>query len=294
MEDTRSSIRLSSARIPSENATSFFNPTDTVKSAVYLREERRCWLCNEEYKPILEVAHNVDAFVPIQKLRNWKELEMLPRSFYPGHASNLILLCSNCHGGYDSDYPAWLMLPQNLKLFIDFEEQDYNERVAAARRGVSKERSLPNLGNVGLLCKPYFLDSEFAWGRIVDLSEFPKRYDGNPQALVLKASPALVGNPPGDQITNLLGKTINLGIPEDVFKDAVNLVSLWRRKAPEVNKQISKRHQDPGTDSSSGDVKSLTKVSPRVLRIAATLEASPRALLKTVATLETIVAQSST
>ena len=80
-----------------------------------------------------------------EQLRNWKELEMLPTSFYPGHESNLILLCSNCHGGYDCAYPAWLMLPQNLKLFIDFEEQDYNERVAAARRGVSKERSLPNV-----------------------------------------------------------------------------------------------------------------------------------------------------
>jgi len=32
---------------------------------------------------------------------------------------------------------------KNLKLFIDFEEQDYNERVAATRRGVSKDRSLP-------------------------------------------------------------------------------------------------------------------------------------------------------
>ena len=85
----------------------------------------------------------------------------------------------------------------------------------------------------------------------MDPLEFPKRYDGDLQALVLKASPALVGNPPGDQITNLLGKTINLGIPEEVFKDAANLVSLWRRKAPKVNKQISKRHQDPGTSSSS-------------------------------------------
>jgi hypothetical protein len=79
----------------------------------------------------------------------------------------------------------------------------------------------------------------FAKTRIVDLSEFPKRYDGDPQALVLKASPTLVGNRPRKQITNELGKTINLVISEDVLKDAANLVSLWSREAPEVDKQIS-------------------------------------------------------
>jgi hypothetical protein len=74
----------------------------------------------------------------------------------------------------------------------------------------------------------------------VDLSSFPKRYNGNSQALALKASSALVQTRPKTQITNLHGK--NIGIPEDVFKDAVNLISLWRRKAPELDKQISKRH----------------------------------------------------
>lgn len=109
---------------------------------------------------------------------------------------------------------------------------------------------------------PYFLDGTFARTRVVDLSEFPKRYNGDPQALVLKASPTLVGNRPRKQITNVLGETINIGIPEDVLKDAAHLVSLWNRAAPEVDKQISKRHQDPGTDSSSGGVKKKKK-SPR-------------------------------
>jgi hypothetical protein len=84
----------------------------------------------------------------------------------------------------------------------------------------------------------------------VDLSSFPKRYNGNSQALALKASSALVQTRPKTQITNLHGK--NIGIPEDVFKDAVNLISLWRRKAPELDKQISKHHHGPG---SSGGVK---------------------------------------
>jgi len=93
----------------------------------------------------------------------------------------------------------------------------------------------------------------------VDPSSFPKRYNGNPQALVLKASPALLETRPRRQITNLHGKTINIGIPEDVFKDAVNLVLLWRRGALELDKQISKHHHDPGTNSSSGRVKKKKK-----------------------------------
>ena len=42
-----------------------------VKSVVYFREERRirrCWLRKEEYKPILEVAYNVNASIQIQKV----------------------------------------------------------------------------------------------------------------------------------------------------------------------------------------------------------------------------------
>jgi hypothetical protein len=91
-----------------------------------------------------------------RQLYDWKESQMLPRFFYPGHASNLILLCSLCHNGYDDNYPAWTILPQNLKFFIDFEEQDYNERVAAARRGVSKERSLPNVRSFLFFFGPIF------------------------------------------------------------------------------------------------------------------------------------------
>jgi len=68
-----------------------------------------------------------------------KNQKCCPGCFTPGMrltSFSFVLLA-----GYGNDYPAWLMLPQNLKLFIHFEEQDYNERVAAARRGVSKERS---------------------------------------------------------------------------------------------------------------------------------------------------------
>jgi hypothetical protein len=58
----------SSTGIPAESATSFRKPTDEVKSMVYFREKKRCWLCKERYKPGLEVAHNIDASIEIEKV----------------------------------------------------------------------------------------------------------------------------------------------------------------------------------------------------------------------------------
>jgi hypothetical protein len=42
---------------------------------------------------------------------------------------------------YDSKDTGWFMLPTDLKLLIEFEREDYNDRVAASRRGISQPRS---------------------------------------------------------------------------------------------------------------------------------------------------------
>jgi hypothetical protein len=68
---------------------------------------------------------------------------LLPPPF-PGHAGNLIL-CSSCHDDYDSKDTAWFMLPTNLKFLIEYEENDYNERIAAARQGIRRPRSMPEV-----------------------------------------------------------------------------------------------------------------------------------------------------
>ena len=138
--------------------------------------------------------------------------------------------------------------------------------------------------------------------KTVDLSDFPKRYEGHPQPLVLRASPALVGTMARTQITNMFGSTINLGIPDDVFKDAVHLISLWRREAPDLDKQISKRHQSPRTDSSSSGAKKKKKSPQSNKGIAKSSKdrGHSRGVAKgtfknrMIAALETIVAQSST
>jgi hypothetical protein len=131
---------------------------------VYAREDRQCWLCGNRYDGALQVAHNVDACVSFnqvcfsfvldltsrlvtcandEQLSSWKEGGQLPDSFYPGHAENLILLCACCHTGYDNKVAAWLMLPTDLKSLIEYEENDYNERIAAASQGIQQPRKIP-------------------------------------------------------------------------------------------------------------------------------------------------------
>jgi hypothetical protein len=79
------------------------------------------------------------------QLESWKRLGILSQSFYPAQVENLILLCRNCHGAYDCDYPSWVLLPHNLDFFINFERKDYAARVAAAKRGVQQGRALPQV-----------------------------------------------------------------------------------------------------------------------------------------------------
>lgn len=166
VETMASSSRRSKTDIPSEQASSFRKPAERVKELVYSREDNRCWLCENPCKPCLQFAHNIDACISLNKvcfsfvldltsrlvtcandeqLSTWKEGGRLPLSFYPGQVGNLILLCASCHGGYDSRDTTWFMLPADLKFFIKYEENDYNERKAAASQGIKRPRTTPEV-----------------------------------------------------------------------------------------------------------------------------------------------------
>lgn len=75
---------------------------------------------------------------------------ILPRSFYSAHPGNLMPLCPNCHYAYDDPHPIWVALPEDLDLFIKFEQNDYEARVRAAADGISQPRSLPQVGILSL------------------------------------------------------------------------------------------------------------------------------------------------
>ena len=52
--------------IPSVQASSFRKATETTKNVVTARDGRVCWLCCMGWSPILEVAHNINAGVPLE------------------------------------------------------------------------------------------------------------------------------------------------------------------------------------------------------------------------------------
>lgn len=41
-------------------------------------------------------------------------------------------LCNTCHHLYDSPYPKWVALPEDLGRFIQFERDDYDVGITAS------------------------------------------------------------------------------------------------------------------------------------------------------------------
>ena len=68
---------------------------------------------------------------------------ILPVDFFPGNLNNVISICLLCHQYYELDHPGWVLLPEDMNKFIEFEIQDYIEREEAAKRGVGQRRTLP-------------------------------------------------------------------------------------------------------------------------------------------------------
>jgi hypothetical protein len=60
------SSKVKQLRIPSVQATSFRKASDGTKNAVIIRDHRKCWLCGAGWQPLLEVAHNVAASIPLE------------------------------------------------------------------------------------------------------------------------------------------------------------------------------------------------------------------------------------
>jgi len=169
--------------------------------------------------------------IDVGYLSTWKEGGRLPLSFYPGQVGNLILLCASCHGGYDSRDTTWFMLPADLKFFNKYEENDYNERKAAASQGIKRPRTTPELEDV--FCQPYFGDADFVrhLSRFLKSSNFPKPFNGCIQAMMWKASASVFAFP---ELETSGDDSIQLGIPCDVRADASTLLGLYARKDPVV------------------------------------------------------------
>ncbi|EEP81551.1 predicted protein [Uncinocarpus reesii 1704] len=214
------SSTFSESHVPVPESVSFQFPTETVKHRVIA-----------EYQ-----------------LQRWQAMGILPQGFYPAHSKNLILLCGTCHYGYDSPYPIWVALP-DLNPFIAFEKEDYETRTQAALNGAHQPRALLEPQQNGTLCRPYiFRDYQSRFPSVVDWNSFPKRFMGCPQTMILKALHGCFLPYPPDAIQDAHGHTINGGLPSDVADNLNELIKLWNRPDPKVQKPRHKRKRDSGSE----------------------------------------------
>jgi hypothetical protein len=66
--DPKASSKVKQPHIPSVHASSFRKATDTTRNVVVNRDGRMCWLCCLDWESSLDVAHNVDASIPLARV----------------------------------------------------------------------------------------------------------------------------------------------------------------------------------------------------------------------------------
>ncbi|PGG95076.1 hypothetical protein AJ79_10280 [Helicocarpus griseus UAMH5409] len=257
MASFTAATRSTASHIPDLYSVSYRSPTETVKENVMLKYGGVCWLCESPFEDIvpLQVAHNVNASIENAKVEKWRSMGIVPSDFYPAHHMNLILLCLTCYAAYDSPYPMWVALPEDLGFFVEFEREDYEARIQAAANGIFQTRSLPPVDPDGILCRPYFFNHSNKRRPLPAMNWclFPKRYFGYPQTLILKALHGCFFPAIPEHIVDDHGNEINAGVPPEISDQIYELVKLWSRPDPQVEVTGSKRKRGADDDSEGSD-----------------------------------------
>ena len=145
--------------------------------------------------------------------------ELLPPDLHLGDPDNFVILCTNCHGGFDSSMPVFVILPTNMEFFIDYEERDYKSRTEGKEL---RPRSFPTsqeYKDAGGMYKAYSLQRGFT-------TSAEKGWGGSPAAMIYKAS--LGVNLPTDSI------------PPGIRGQVAKLMDLWGRRPPTPAKNEGK------------------------------------------------------
>ena len=177
---------------------------------------------------------------------------MLPPTLALNHADNLITLCGNCHAAYDSEYPAWIMVPTTniLNRYIQHERDNYEYRVAAAAVGQIVPRSLPGIDKNNVAYHRFVLDP--VWGVGHPINQHVKNWAGEPTAVIFKALRGLAQ--PCTPITrSRMDGTgeVRIEMGESIRTKNMTLVRLWSRPAPVVT-ATSDEKGGQGSDQEDG------------------------------------------
>ena len=154
----------------------------------------------------------------------------LPPDIHPAHPDNFIILCTNCHGGFDCPLPAIVILPTNMEFFIDYEERDYQSRTEGEEL---RPRSFPTAQqykDAGGMYRAYALHPDFA-------TSAEKRWGGSPAAMIVKASLGV--------FSPFLTQGID-SIPRGTRAQVSKLMELWERPPPTPAKNEGAKEKGKG------------------------------------------------
>lgn len=174
---------------------------------------------------ILQYLSNTWCWCPVFQFCFYKENGLLPETLtHSAHSDNLITLCSNCHGEFDSSVPALIIIPTDIEYFINWEENDYKCRTAAANAGrETPQRTVPSaeayLDNGGKF-KAYAL-------RMDKKLEGEKVWTGSPTPMIFKASMGML------QPTSNVPLQQGCRIPENARVQFATLMQLYSRHIPQ-------------------------------------------------------------
>ncbi|KAF3904241.1 hypothetical protein ABW21_db0209598 [Orbilia brochopaga] len=223
-------------------SSGFSKPNDSEKLVVKSRDGRECWLCANSNTVVLETAHNVVASNRDLFLNYRDTVGIFPPNLrHLASPHNLVTLCRNCHCVYDCQQPRWIILPTNIQFFIDHEISDYDSRILAASKSVTKPRTVPtaleySTASSTNLYMPYFFE-ESVMPRMMDASRFPRPYGGAPTTMILKAGLGI--NQPKIKASKNSSLPFAVGIPPAVREQVSRLFELWDRDPPSPKKLVS-------------------------------------------------------
>ncbi|KAI9774451.1 MAG: hypothetical protein M1839_001734 [Geoglossum umbratile] len=261
VSDSGSGRKRRKPSIPNQLSLSFVKPSQSTKQKLLMRDSFQCWLCEVNQPDILEASHNISA-ASQAVFQRYKSQGLFPASLtHPAHADNLILLCKNCHGLYDAPSPGWVVLPEDLEFFINWEEQDYKRRgEQAALEGIVVPRTVPTTSDYAGGFVPYLFDSTAKWMmRPANTTVFPKKYLGAPTAIILKAALTVFQPFPEDQ-------QLGIGIQDSVTFKLYTLLSLYKRGKP------SSPSAEPGVPGTLATIVDEEEIAPGSGPVATTVQ----------------------
>ncbi|KAN0071881.1 hypothetical protein V8E54_009610, partial [Elaphomyces granulatus] len=165
-------------------ATSFSSVSARTRKVLQVRDGYECWVCEEIECAALDVAPLYSDVSELQFFRYLSQNILSPSLTHLSHPQNLIYLCARCHRLFDAQSPVIVILPSDIRFFVDWENSDYESRCKAAEDGKEVPRTVPTADDYPGKYRAYRIGEAFC-----AMEEKP--WGGSPSAMILKACAGL-------------------------------------------------------------------------------------------------------